>query len=631
MKNNREKTLRLTKEKIKDEKKPRKSETEKAKSQIHDLKIKSIIPLGGKGKEKEYVEKKGIKSSNTERIENIEGLLNKKKWESDLSKSLTEFVKSLNKSREYKIESLIMYEDILNSFSFLEELTRFIIFYDALKSRKNPKYTAAGLLYLCLIKDSQKIIQKEISEKIGVERTAIADATGVLSKFLKKIPKYDFIFNHLKPDKLSFEEYNTIVLKYISDFSIILNSENISTSKQEEELIFNLFQNWFNSVESGHNFHEFIKELKNQGPIFLTLVPFLVFVRYYKDIDLSQKDFIEKINSNNSYKLNYSRFSQSYSEYISKFFEFDEICYERKVLSYIEEYKNRLIIWIKDNIEEKDFQTRCINSLNDVFIDSAMSIYNYALYKKQFEIIYIDRNNEIHYFFPQAMALSLLYYNLKKIEGMDVLATSEKFDQYFGNLESTRNAKITYRTITESTANRLYPFVKDYIGRFKGQTFTRKSFIRKLERLLKSNYHLETNFLLILYKMSNLAPNRFVKELGIYEGKLGVLIRDLLQQKSFLYPKTFSRIEKFIQNHIKNDNKQRSLQHLKQMEELNRKKFLHQGAIYNFSYFPERINNITDKDLGTIISNYLKNINSGDIPDSIFESKNNLRASKLHF
>jgi len=536
-------------------------------------------------------------------------------WEHLLKYQIDKFMDILNLPNSIKKAALELYYEILEYNSQKGHKENFSKFYDSLGSRKDPKYIAAVLIYIILKKEGFKITQKNISDQLEIHRRIITDVLSVIRNYLIKMPKHLYIYNITRSEGLSFENLNILFQGVVNYFKKV----NIDLTNEDLKEIRILLKNWNLNVN----------ELKVKGLKYLLSAIFYIYIMFYKDQKIYQKEYVKIICDLTPFSLNYSRFSISFSELFKKYFTLDIDKYKQKTVDYLMEYVNEL-----DATKE--------------ILETSLELFEHALNKKlkkpftsinlttqitELKILHIDNEGEVHYIFPQEMAIILLYYSLKQFEIFDFLASRSKFKEFLGELHSVRKSKIKFKTLIET--NRVYPLLKDKLGRLKRQWFTKENFIKELTETLKDEYHSDTNLLLKLYILSiksnpDLSPQIFIQLLGIYGGKLGIVYRDIVvNRKAMIHPKVFENISSYIETNIPEVEKNDAREFLTNFIKKRREEWNNYDKKYKFQWNEPNTFSIKNNDLSKLLRSYLTSISLGQFPLSLFLDVSTDRASSL--
>ncbi|MHA1456923.1 MAG: hypothetical protein ACTSR5_13240, partial [Promethearchaeota archaeon] len=160
------------------------------------------------------------------------------------------------------------------------------------------------------------------------------------------------------------------------------------------------------------------------------------------------------------------------------------------------------------------------------------------------------------------------------------------------NLFSSEYEKVTQRKfvyILSSASNPLYSFIftKNGLERLKGQHYSYEDFISELEGNLDERYHLETKFLLDLFKLAGMRdPALFCKKLGVHEtsvgsSNVGNIIRLIRKRAPFRTVDTFYSIKNFIIHNLKDKSQKTAL---KMFEDLKYKRTHQNELVWDLLY-----------------------------------------------
>ena len=535
----------------------------------------------------------------------------KHKWENELKKQIESYVKILKLPNTIKLDSLKLYDNIL------EYLKRsFSNFYDSLGHRKAPKYTAVALIYINLRKNGQKISQKEISDNLNLPRSGITDLLSILRNFLMKMPKHIYIYDSMRLEGITVSNFEFLFLSLKNYLKA-----DINLSLYDLEEIKSLLLKW--NLDA--------TELHVKGFKYIASTIIYIYLMFSKDQKIFQKEFTRIINDLTPLTLNYSRFSMCFSEIFKNYFWLDMIEYKLKFIKYVSQYIKHI-------------------DLPEEILDSCIDLYQTAVNKRlkkpftsvhlntpqiNLNIVHIDRDGELHYIFPQEFALIILYYNLRRHENFNCNASVDKFTEFFEDLPSIKDAKVNFRTLIE--ANRVYPFIKDVLGKLKREWFSKESFIKSLTNALKDGKSPDIELILDLYLLSlkanqNLTPQDFIKSLDIYGGRLGSYYRDLvIDHKSMIHPRIFRKISKYIENNLSGTEKVEANKLFHHFIKIRREEWNTYDRKYPFQWNKANISQIDNRNLSILLQNYLKSISLGQFPLDLFLDEETDRASNLKF
>lgn len=557
------------------------------------------------------------------------------KYRKEFITKIDDFIKILNKnlelslSEDFREESIRMYDDILNSIECKENEDRFKIFRESFKKRKvkGPQFVAAAILYNCLTRNNRKINQRILAENFNLSKEGISTTTSTISMYFKKIPKIDFIYDIIPANSLTKNDFENSVQKYIDIFLDSLSKDDLidpALSDIDKKNIMGMYHKIINSMEGQEKFNVFYKKLVKKKPKIIAAALNFLYIKYEKDVDLYKKDFLKILDRQGRIHIPSTNFTEITHQFITKFFEINSELYQKKVEGFLKEHIKKIKKSILNSSRDKSQVNILIKKLNQELEKKALSIFDVAINNK-FQIVQLDQKNEVDYYTPQKMSFSLIFFTLKTIQGLEDLATPNKLEQYFGNIYN-------FKHINDISSNRLYAFIKDFIGRYKGQEYSRESFIEMMRHSLKEFYHIETDFLLNLYEMLHLTPVEFGNKLAIHEtlGTSGVL-RVIRNKTSFTEPQTFTNLRKFIKGSLSGKNQDIALSWINDIQNLKRKDYIDQSVTYPFRWNEERLEKIEDKQLKSSISEFLDKIWKADFPREVFMSETNPRASMLKF
>ncbi|GAI87696.1 unnamed protein product, partial [marine sediment metagenome] len=398
-----------------------------------------------------------------------------------------------------------------------------------------------ALIYQYLISIGKELSQAKLGKILGLHKQMIGESSRSISDLTKKFLKKNGYHHIPRPKKLGEKVYTENVFKYIK---LHLRAFSIKTSfKFTDADINSIKEIYYKAIGSikfenyNKKFETFYNFLYRKQPAHLAAVLCFIFIKYFSDMEIYIEDYIEILNENENYQANITTLGNMTSKFTRDFYKnhiFKESIYRKKTLYYLKLYLKRLKKWIYSN--KRNFERNyLIDHLDLIFITNIMEVYDKAI-SNGFQIIYINEHGEVFYYYPQLIALSLIFYGLKTTKELEELATVDKFKSYF---DEERN----YGYISNITVNRLYPYIKDFLGRLKYQKFTRKSFIKYLKQKIKEFYHLESALLLKLFELTNFSFTKFCQELNIHGGKKTASILSIIKKRvKFTDPQTFDKI-----------------------------------------------------------------------------------------
>jgi hypothetical protein len=390
---------------------------------------------------------------------------NQESYECEISKYIKRFVQLLNINLDFTIskdEIIKIYKKILEVIPPLTDSTKFQAFYFYLGKRKDPKYLAATLIYQYLVSINKKISQARLGKILGLHKQMIGEVSRSISDLTKKILKKKGYHHIPRPKKLGKKLYTEKVFKYIE---LHLGTLSLKTSfrylSNAIDSIKELYYKAINSIKienNKKNFETFYGLLYRKQPAHLAAVLCFLYIKYFSDVEIYIEDYIKILNKNMDYQANITTLGNMTSKFTRDFYKnhiFKLYIYRQKTLNYLKIYLKRLKKWIYSNKKQSE-RNYLIDHLDLTFITNIMEIFNHAI-SNGFQIIYTNEHGEIFYYNPQLMALSLIFYGLKTSEKLEDLASADRFKSYF---KEQRN----YGYISNITVNRLYPYVKDFIG-----------------------------------------------------------------------------------------------------------------------------------------------------------------------
>lgn len=481
----------------------------------------------------------------------------------------------------------------------------FLGFYSRLPI-KNPKYFLACLVYLDLISKNIKINKKYIYNLFELDQSNFSRFLSFISDFIINSPELDLYLKaylrHSRASTLNGGEFFSVVFNYIKLF---LKDLSFSNYYEDAVLLINKVLNWSNE----HDFNELYHSLSIRTPKIFSAAVCFYYLKFKLDKVIDHKDFINFLNKRNAnYTLNIAKFNTLYRYLLMNYFTLD-----------LEEYKNKVKNFLEIYIQNITNKTS-LYDIDDNFFEYCLEIMDYSL-KNNFKIILFS-NAGIHYYNPKLMASSLIFYASRTTKGLETLMTPNKNTDFIENYAYVANVKI----------NRLHPFIKGFIGRWRGQTYSRQDFIMKLLKSLNDKYNPTTEFLLELFNLSpaSITPNEFIDNLGIYNTDLAGLLDQIINKHGvFIKSKTYRKIVNYINTYLPKNSRKSVLNMLANLKQVSYKIFYHRNAVYNFEYINERLLNIPNLKVRIALLNFFSDIQKGNFPIDLFQDPNNYRVSDL--
>ncbi|MBA7532619.1 hypothetical protein ES705_24845 [subsurface metagenome] len=193
-------------------------------------------------------------------------------------------------------------------------------------------------------------------------------------------------------------------------------------------------------------------------------------------------------------------------------------------------------------------------------------------------------------------------------------------------LESVQN------NISRATAFRLTQEIlgENYDKYFQTYTqYDRATFINELEQILEDNYHLATDLVLKLYRLTDLSPNAFVKN---FYPKASFLVKSLAEHVSFRRKDTITKIKLFIDEYLTEVNSQRkddALDIYYDYLHLKEKALIDNNLPFDFIWLENRILNIKNPIIQDTLLKFFEDFGGKKHPAKIFNNEEFTRASLL--
>jgi len=557
----------------------------------------------------------------TQKIQNLDA----QKYRNEIFDSIAKDVRSLNLQLKYNLDEVFrkeciqMYDDILNSILYDNEDEKFIFFYQSFgpSNIKNANYVAVSLIIFNFARLGENIERKLLAHILDLNLSSLNRVCSTISAHLKRIAEYNFILELINADRLTEDEYIALTNKYIDKYIDYLNSRNLNDINfldGDSEKISDSLWDIIDSIEGDDKFQIFFADLKKKKPKILAAVICFIFLKYEKDFKLSKTDFLDLLLENENFNMPRTNFTEDLHQIMLEHFVLEQDKYQKKVENYLTQYINKLEFFLSPDLR--------IDTSDS--IENAMAIFDYAIVN-DFPILDINKNNEIDYYFPQDFAFSLLYYTFKKTSGLADIATPVKLKQCFG-------PEFNFKHVNDRSSNRLYDYITGYIGRYKGQIYSRETFIKMMRKSLKEFYHLETDFLLRLFQTVDMSPVEFGNELNVHNtpGTSGIL-KVIKKKTLFTEPQTFLNFKRFITKSLLGNNQKRALNWINNIQKLRGREFYHQSVTYPFRWNEHNFKDIDNEELRESLYKYLYDIWKDNFPRDIFMSRENPRASMLKF
>ncbi len=161
--------------------------------------------------------------------------------------------------------------------------------------------------------------------------------------------------------------------------------------------------------------------------------------------------------------------------------------------------------------------------------------------------------------------------------------------------------------------------------------------IKTLKKSIIDFYHIDTEFILFLYEISDssLEPIDFAKRLNIYNGDLNNLLNAVMDQKSgFTHISTFIKFENYIKNpdnKISTQDQNVALFILSQLRDVRQNDYMHRAFNYSFHWKQSRLDLIEERSLKKYLFTYLQDMYEERFPKATFQSNDNPGASSFQF
>lgn len=490
--------------------------------------------------------------------------------------------------------------------------------------------------YLYVLKILKKDINstRKLAQIWNLNESDISRCFHFVVRYLKNLVNYGFIFEVIPSDMLTLKDYRTLLLTYINKYTDIINKSyvNFTISKADKKKIITIFDDALNNLDSYGElskaeqftlFYDTI-DIVAKPPYILGGVLILIYIKYFKNLKISNEFYAELLMKKNI-SINSHILTLASNTFRENFFELDLENYRISTISHLKEYIN---ILIENNlIEEGDFQ--------DVF-DECIIFYDEAI-DNGFIPYYKDNKNKKNYYNPQSMAFSLMFYSLRKIEGLEDIALIKILDPLYPE-DSNR---LSFRTITDTSFNYLYPFIKDYLGRLKYQKYTKEIFIDELNEEIKRSNRIDVKFVYKLYLWSldsevqlygrDLTPSKFFKRLDAYK-KPNVFIRIIIEdRRSCTRKEIFLKFKKYIQHYLNGEYKDKALSYFNEFWERRKEELMEYRRKYEFKWIKEKVEKIDNIIIREFFCNFFSKLEKNELEIFDIFLNSEKRASMLKF
>ena len=247
-----------------------------------------------------------------------------------------------------------------------------------------------------------------------------------------------------------------------------------------------------------------------------------------------------------------------------------------------------------------------------------------------FDLKVLTKKNLFKNFFPQYIAACLIIFlkDTPEIKHKKLLRKDE-ICELFG----VSNARVgTLFRLFEGTVQKMNNHRLTY-----SNIYLRETFIKDLQNLIDDYFHLETKFVLDLYKLTNLKPDEFVKRLKIYkqlittkDGRLtkrgaASFVLNLKQKCSFTNPTIYSNIKSFIDNNLSGMAYIKALALYESLIKIH-SVTLKDRKSFCFRYNPSHLELIDNSYIKSELVNHIDIIKRGELPKY---NKRNIKCSRL--
>ena len=383
-----------------------------------------------------------------------------------------------------------IFQDSLNTISGLNEFEQFNNLYYNLPI-KDVKYIASSLIFIGLDLMGKKIKVKELAERLRLQKDNLSRTKNYYIELISELHKYKNLSRPIYKYKLiNYEIFFNDVNYYINEIKKIINIEEDLIQVNE------IFINGLDYIQS-ENITEKIKIFykdapETKDPKYYSAAFCYLYLRYQKNNNLEQRDFLNTINNFENYQLVEKVFSPIYMYILNNYYFIDHLTFREKVSDSLDRF------FLKAN-RENFFNSQISNETKN----KSLELYDIAI-ENGFKV---EKDSQCHrYIFPQLIAISLLYFSLKKIEIFEDSVTRDSLKELIGE-------DWDYSTATTNRSP-IYSYIMNHLPKIKKRHYSGNDF----EELLEENPYEDTEFLLKIFKSSALEPLEFVKKLDIYGG-----------------------------------------------------------------------------------------------------------------
>ncbi|KKK80521.1 hypothetical protein LCGC14_2822660, partial [marine sediment metagenome] len=155
------------------------------------------------------------KNEKTQKIQDADA----RKYKNKIFVSLNEHINALNFKLKFKLnkifqeECIKIYDEILDFLSFYE-------FYKSFGARKvkNPNYIAASLIYFNFARLGENKARKDLAKALNLSLSSLNSVCSTVSRHLKGIPGYYFILDLINADRLTEDEYLSLLESNVDEY-----------------------------------------------------------------------------------------------------------------------------------------------------------------------------------------------------------------------------------------------------------------------------------------------------------------------------------------------------------------------------------------------------------------------------
>ncbi len=442
---------------------------------------------------------------------------------------------------------------------------------------------------------------------------------------------------------LSNFDFTILILEKFEEFYLVLskNGEFNKLKIDIDEVFKKKFIEYFNQItsrNSKNNIYDSLeREKKTIDQITASIIYIVLHLHYDIDYIIFPKGkFTEILN------INYAKFTVHLNHHIEKYFKVNESEYYKKVVEYYNLFIDKLDKIYNLSLSKKykriELKAKVVNlfvSLLESDVKTPKKIReNFYKYKKELSELLekygLDINtllklNQYKYLMPQYMAVVLIFFfkDLREIKEKKELNLTNTLSQ---DLNLSVNRLQTLFDVLKFTVQKV-----ENMKLSKLKLYPREDFIKDLKKILTESFDIDVELIYKLYKLTDLDPETFAKEIVAYKGVTGgkKLIRTI-KIRSFtgvIYKRireNFTRLKE--KNLISESNFKKATTLINEVIHV-KSSSLTDGSVFVIN--KENLENIKDNELKQKLSEHFERIWRGYYPKHLFEDPNVPSASKM--